>query len=91
MLEINNISLGYGANTVVQGVNLRMDQGEIACLLGPSGCGKTTLLRAIAGFEPVRAGSIVLQGSTVASPTVHVAPQLRDIGMCFRITRCFLI
>ena len=84
MLEINNISLGYGANTVVQGVNLRMDQGEIACLLGPSGCGKTTLLRAIAGFEPVRAGSIVLQGSTVASPTVHVAPQLRDIGMVFQ-------
>lgn len=84
MLEINNISLGYGANTVVQRVNLRMDQGEIACLLGPSGCGKTTLLRAIAGFEPVRAGSIVLQGSTVASTTVHVAPQLRDIGMVFQ-------
>ena len=70
MLEVKNVSLGYGATTVVQNVSLRLDQGEIGCLLGPSGCGKTTLLRAIAGFEPVRAGHIDLQGRTVAAQLV---------------------
>jgi iron(III) transport system ATP-binding protein len=84
MLEVKNVSLGYGANIVVQNVNMRLAQGEIGCLLGPSGCGKTTLLRAIAGFEPVRAGQIDLQGHTVAQPADSVPPQRRDIGMVFQ-------
>ena len=84
MLEVKNVSLGYGNTTVVQGVSMRLDQGEIGCLLGPSGCGKTTLLRAIAGFEPVRAGEIELQGQAVATTVQSVPPQLRDIGMVFQ-------
>lgn len=84
MLEVKNVSLGYGANIVVQNVSMRLVQGEIGCLLGPSGCGKTTLLRAIAGFEPVRAGQIELEGRSVATPAHSVPPQLRDIGMVFQ-------
>ncbi|WP_312567982.1 ABC transporter ATP-binding protein [Comamonas sp.] len=84
MLEVKNVSLGYGNHIVVQNVSMRLDQGEIGCLLGPSGCGKTTLLRAIAGFEPVRAGHIDLQGKTVASLAQRVPPQARDIGMVFQ-------
>lgn len=84
MLEVKNVSLGYGATIVVQNVSMRLAQGEIGCLLGPSGCGKTTLLRAIAGFEPVRAGQIDLQGQTVAEVAQSVPPQLRDIGMVFQ-------
>ena len=84
MLEVNNVSLGYGAHTVVHGVSMQLAQGEIGCLLGPSGCGKTTLLRAIAGFEPVRAGSMALQGKAVSAPGQCVPPQQRDIGMVFQ-------
>ena len=84
MLEVKNVSLGYGSTLVVQNVSMRLDQGEIGCLLGPSGCGKTTLLRAIAGFEPVRMGQIELQGHAVATPMHSVPPQLRDIGMVFQ-------
>ena len=84
MLEVKNVSLGYGTHTVVQNVSMRLAQGEIGCLLGPSGCGKTTLLRAIAGFEPVRAGEIALQGQTVASVAQRLPPQSRDIGMVFQ-------
>ncbi|MEG2280716.1 MAG: ATP-binding cassette domain-containing protein, partial [Comamonas sp.] len=84
MLEVKNVSLGYGATIVVQNVSMRLDQGEIGCLLGPSGCGKTTLLRAIAGFEPVRAGQIDLQGRAVATVAQSVPPQSRDIGMVFQ-------
>lgn len=84
MLEVKNVSLGYGANVVVQNVSMHLAQGEIGCLLGPSGCGKTTLLRAIAGFEPVRAGAIELEGVSVATPVHSVPPQLRDVGMVFQ-------
>ena len=84
MLEVKNVSLAYGATTVVRSVDLRLAQGEIGCLLGASGCGKTTLLRAIAGFEPVRAGAISLQGQQVAAPAHCVPPQRRDIGMVFQ-------
>lgn len=84
MLEVKNVSLGYGDTIVVQNVSMRLAQGEIGCLLGPSGCGKTTLLRAIAGFEPVRAGRIDLQDQTVAAVAQSVPPQLRDIGMVFQ-------
>ena len=84
MLEVKNVSLGYGNTIVVQNVSMQLAQGEIGCLLGPSGCGKTTLLRAIAGFEPVRVGQIDLQGQPVAQATHSVPPQLRDIGMVFQ-------
>ncbi|MBP9604666.1 MAG: ATP-binding cassette domain-containing protein, partial [Chromatiaceae bacterium] len=52
-LEIKGVSVAYGDTTIVHGVDLHLEGGDIGCLLGPSGCGKTTLLRAVAGFEPV--------------------------------------
>src|SRR5690606_41046248 len=65
-------------------LSLSLPAGHIGCLLGESGCGKTTILRAIAGFEPVRAGQISLDGTVISSPTVQVAPELRRVGMMFQ-------
>ena len=65
-LLVDNISIGYAGRPVVEGISFHLKEGEIACLLGPSGCGKTSVLRAIAGFEPLMQGSIVLQHLTVA-------------------------
>lgn len=84
MLQVNAVDLGYGDQHVVHAAQLHLAKGEIGCLLGPSGCGKTTLLRAIAGFEPVRGGSMVLAGQTVATPQASLPPQKRDIGMVFQ-------
>ncbi|MES1161626.1 MAG: ATP-binding cassette domain-containing protein, partial [Rhizobacter sp.] len=53
-------------------------------MLGPSGCGKTTVLRAIAGFEPVAAGTIELDGQPLSRSGLHVAPEQRRIGMVFQ-------
>jgi len=58
--------------------------GDIGVLIGPSGCGKTTLLRAVAGLEPVAAGSIKLASRVVSSASVNVAPQQREVGMVFQ-------
>jgi iron(III) transport system ATP-binding protein len=58
-------------------------------LLGPSGCGKTTLLRAIAGLEPLLGGSVVLDDRLVAGPGAFVAPEQRRIGMVFQDAALF--
>jgi len=84
LLKLNGVEVGYGRNTIVDNVSFSLKEGEIGCLLGPSGCGKTTLLRAIAGFEPVSAGSIELAGKLVSSPAQQLAPEKRGVGMVFQ-------
>ncbi|MDR8731113.1 ABC transporter ATP-binding protein [Burkholderia pseudomultivorans] len=88
LLELETLCLAYdtpqGRRTVVDRLSLALPRGDIGCLLGASGCGKTTVLRAIAGFEPVRAGRIVLDGAAVATPTLDVPPERRRIGMMFQ-------
>ncbi len=83
-LELTDIQQRYGDHIVVNGVSFAVDTGSIACLLGPSGCGKTTLLRCIAGFEPVVAGEIRLEGRAVSRPGFSLAPEKRRIGMVFQ-------
>ncbi len=83
-LELQGIQQRYGAHVVVDDVSFAIETGSIACLLGPSGCGKTTLLRCIAGFEPVIAGDIRLEGEVVSRPGFAVAPERRRIGMVFQ-------
>ena len=68
----------------MQGVTLSLKAGDIGVLIGPSGCGKTTLLRAVAGLEPVTGGEIRLTKSVVSSATLSVPPELRRIGMVFQ-------
>ncbi|MYN01906.1 ATP-binding cassette domain-containing protein [Pseudoduganella sp. DS3] len=84
ILDLQQISYAFGSHTVVDRLSLQLAAGSIACLLGPSGCGKTTVLRCIAGFEHVAQGSIVLEGEIVARPGLHVAPELRRVGMVFQ-------
>ncbi len=84
MLEVDRVTLGYGRTDVVRDASLALVRGEIGCLLGPSGCGKTTLLRAIGGFEPLRAGRVVLDGRVVATAETQLPPRERGIGMVFQ-------
>ena len=88
LLEIDHISLAYdtpkGVRDVVRDLTLSLPAGHIGCLLGESGCGKTTVLRAIAGFEPLRAGRILLDGTIISTPDMQVAPESRRVGMMFQ-------
>ena len=83
-LILDSVALGYGAHPVVSGLSFSLAPGEIGCLLGGSGCGKTTVLRAIAGFEPLREGRIALNGHWVADARWQLAPERRQIGMVFQ-------
>lgn len=84
LLQVEGIECRYDQLVITRDISFSLNQGDICCLLGPSGCGKTTLLRTIAGFDPVFAGSISLNGDIISS-TEHMAePEERKIGMVFQ-------
>lgn len=83
-LQLDKVSVHLGGQLIVDAVSFDVPAGHIACLLGASGCGKTTLLRAIAGFEPVSSGRVVLGGTEVSSSTGMLAIEKRRIGMVFQ-------
>ncbi len=84
LLELKNISQAYGDHWVVRNLSLTLEEGQIGCLLGSSGCGKTTVLRTIAGFEPLLRGEICLGGATISREDYNLPPAKRAIGMVFQ-------
>lgn len=71
-LSLKNVEKTYrtsaGALTVIDGLDLDINDQEFVCVLGPSGCGKTTILNMIAGFEVPTSGAITLRGASITSP-----------------------
>jgi branched-chain amino acid transport system ATP-binding protein len=71
LLEITGLVAGYGSVNVLREIGLHVDRGEAVALVGANAAGKTTLLRAISGIVPVRAGSIRLEGRELAGRPSH--------------------
>jgi iron(III) transport system ATP-binding protein len=85
-VSIENLSLAYGDNTVVEDLDLDIADGESLVLLGQSGCGKTSTMRCVAGLETPSAGRITL-GDTVVHDSASgrtVPPHKRNVGMVFQ-------
>ena len=73
-IEVKNINKSFEGKksdklSVLEDINLTINDGELICLLGPSGCGKTTLLRLIAGLDQPTSGEIVANGEVVEKPS----------------------
>lgn len=79
-IEIKNVTKSFGSNTVIENMNLTIEDGKFTVLVGPSGCGKTTLLRMIAGLDQQTSGSIVIGGRDVSD----VPPGKRGVAMVFQ-------
>ena len=60
-----------GLVTALDGIDLRIEEGEFVCLLGPSGCGKSTLLNMLAGFDQPTSGRLTLDGVDVRDPSIE--------------------
>ena len=84
LLELTDAGCDIATHRIVESVSFTLAPGELGCLLGPSGCGKTTLLRAIAGFQPLARGRIALRGHEVASATRNDPPEQRRLGFVFQ-------
>ncbi len=83
-VELRGLTKRFGSLAVVDDVSLRIDHGQLVCLLGPSGCGKTTTLRLIAGFLEPTAGEIHVGERVVSSPAKTVPPENRKMSMIFQ-------
>ena len=85
VLDLDSLEKRYGERRVIEDLSLSVHDGEILTLLGPSGCGKTTTLRLISGLERPDAGSVSLDGQSVADGNGTFAPpEERGIGVVFQ-------
>lgn len=78
MLEVNDISIQYGGEQVLQNFSCKIEKGRLACIVGRSGCGKTSLLKALIGLAPIvggkiRVGNVMLDENTCMSVRKNVA------------------
>ena len=84
ILEIDHVKKKYGKTQVLNGISLKVQEGEIISVLGPSGCGKSTLLRIIAGILPLDSGTVRIRGQEVSGPHRNVPAEKRGINMVFQ-------
>lgn len=72
LLEIENLNTGYNGVSVVRGLNLRVNEGEVVALLGPNGAGKTTTLLTVSGLVPIISGDVKVFGKSVKGRRPHL-------------------
>ena len=80
MLEIEDLTVAYGAITAVKGLNLTVREGEIVTLIGSNGAGKSSTLRTISGIGPhIKGGTITFQGNVISGLPGH---EIVKLGLC---------
>ena len=91
-LEVKNLIKHYdSAYPIIKDLTFSIKKGELISFLGESGSGKTTFLKCLAGLEKINSGSISLNSNYLNNDNVFVKPQLRKIGLFFKIILFFLI
>lgn len=84
LLQVRELTKKFGDNTILDGIDLDVKQGEVVVLVGPSGCGKSTLLRCINGLEPIQGGEILLDGQKIEKGSKELTKIRQKIGMVFQ-------
>ena len=72
LIEVKGLHKSFGETQVLRGIDLRVEQGQVACLIGPSGCGKSTLLRCLTRLVEPTSGTVVLDGVDVTGAGVDI-------------------
>ncbi|MGB7530386.1 MAG: amino acid ABC transporter ATP-binding protein [Bacilli bacterium] len=89
IIEISNLRKAFGSQEVLKDINLRVEEGEVICLIGSSGSGKSTLLRCINLLEQPDGGSILFNDVDILSRKVNLNKLRTEIGMVFQSFNLF--
>jgi phospholipid/cholesterol/gamma-HCH transport system ATP-binding protein len=86
VIEVDDLSVGYDGEAVLEDVSFSVRHGEVLTILGPSGCGKTTLLRALTGLLRPRAGRVFVAGEEISGhdPGPALSRMRENIGVLFQ-------
>jgi polar amino acid transport system ATP-binding protein len=88
-IEIDGVHKSFGANHVLQGIDMTVDEHDVVCLIGTSGSGKSTLLRCINALEEIEEGTITIDGERASGRGVDVDYLRREVGIVFQSFNLF--
>ena len=89
LVELKNVVKRYGDNTVLNGVSLTVEKGEIIAIIGRSGSGKSTMLRCVNGLEPIQGGTVAFDGKVVNDPATDLRKLRQHVGIVFQSFNLF--
>ncbi|CAN5742383.1 amino acid ABC transporter ATP-binding protein [soil metagenome] len=89
LVELKDVIKRYGTHTVLAGVSLTVEKGEIIAIIGRSGSGKSTLLRCVNGLEPIQGGSVSFDGTVVNDPATDLRKLRQHVGIVFQSFNLF--
>jgi polar amino acid transport system ATP-binding protein len=89
LVELKNVVKRYGDHTVLEGVSLTVEKGEIIAIIGRSGSGKSTMLRCINGLEPIQGGTVSFDGTVVNDPATDLRKLRQHVGIVFQSFNLF--
>jgi polar amino acid transport system ATP-binding protein len=89
LVELRDVVKRYGQNTVLNGVSLSIETGEIIAVIGRSGSGKSTMLRCVNGLEPIQGGTVAFDGTVVNDPKTDLRKLRQHVGIVFQSFNLF--
>ena len=89
LVELKDVVKRYGTHTVLNGVSLKVEKGEIIAIIGRSGSGKSTMLRCVNGLEPIQGGTVAFDGTVVNDPGTDLRKLRQHVGIVFQSFNLF--
>lgn len=84
MIEVNNLHKSFGSVEVLKGIDAKVEEQEVVCVIGPSGSGKSTFLRCLNLLEPITSGKVMIDGHDLADPNTNINEIRAHTGMVFQ-------
>jgi glutamine transport system ATP-binding protein len=84
MIIVKDLHKKYGDHEVLRGIDYRVEEQEVVCLIGPSGSGKSTFLRCLNGLESITSGTVSVNGHDIADGKTDIITVRRQVGMVFQ-------
>ncbi|WMT43079.1 amino acid ABC transporter ATP-binding protein [Paenibacillus sp. D2_2] len=83
-IRVDGLKKSYGTNQVLKGIDMKVQEGEVVCLIGPSGSGKSTFLRCLNRLEEITAGQVIVDDLDIEDPKTDINKVRENIGMVFQ-------